>query len=199
MKYYCFLFCWLWFSVCSKAQLDTIQCELTKLNLEALDSHEQMGDTISTPNALRWMKDREKSSYLEAIFAILKQGDDFFLIKDNDQQLILGMVDNEVEYIGIYAISIDKKQCQILRRVLIAEETYSENAFKEAYTIVTGDSSFKTYRRDGSREIEKGSRNWLLGTQIKEIEITSTGTFSEHIKHDSLSSKSASYYPGTNN
>ena len=109
-------------------------CWLTSKTLQ-LPTIQDLGDTLSVANVSDWFYKNPVSSLDKELQKIINRGSKFFLIYQTKTFVTIGFLEDEGEYVAVYAYSISKEDCKIISKEILAEETAWENGFTSTYTL----------------------------------------------------------------
>jgi len=118
------------------------QCWLTAKTLQLPTFSQAKIDTLSIANVSLWLANKPINTVDKEIQKIIKRGSKFFLIKQTKTFVTLGFLEDEGEYVAVYAYSISKNDCSIISKELLAEETAWENAFSTIFIYLKSSNHF---------------------------------------------------------
>jgi hypothetical protein len=113
---------------------------------------ESLGDTLKIKNVYDWITSFQPEYDETEIRNIIGRGGKYFHLGGNDIFEIIGFLEDEGEYVGVYIYSIDKMTCEILGRAIIAEETFWKNGYNESFAIIETDFTLKKIKRVGTKD-----------------------------------------------
>lgn len=137
-----------------------------------IDFHTEFGDTISTKNISRRLSNLT-TPVNRAIRRIIKRGDIFFKISETNRVITVGVLEDEGEYLGVYAYAVDRQTCEILGHVQLAAETAWEHGYRNMFSIFQDEKTLV-------RIDEAGSKNWGDYKQWKRGTTTTLISFEEN-------------------
>jgi len=159
-------------------------CWLTSKTLQ-LPTIQDLGDTLSVANVSDWFYKNPVSSLDKELQKIINRGSKFFLIYQTKTFVTIGFLEDEGEYVAVYAYSISKEDCKIISKEILAEETAWENGFTSTYTLFQlgympsrisykGSKSYQFYRnwqtsKTSEELLLKKDGNWQIGTKQEHV------------------------------
>ena len=138
------------------------------------DIRAAIGDTISIEKVATWTLTLDRTIEDKAIREVTNQGDKFFKLKETNQFIAVGFLEDEGEYMHIYAYSINKETCEVLGKVQLAEETVWEHGYKDASSVFQDEISLIRSKNTGARDWGDYSQ-WSRDTMITIIEFDGDG------------------------
>lgn len=135
-----------------------IDCFLQETEFDLPNIKEALGDTLKIKNVYDWVSSFEPEYDESEIRKIIGRGRKYFYFGGNDIFEIVGFLGDEGEYLGIYIFSIGKENCQILDEEIIAETTAWENGYKESFSIIEKNFTFKKIKKVGSKDWGDGTK-----------------------------------------
>ncbi|GJM36324.1 MAG: hypothetical protein DHS20C18_53250 [Saprospiraceae bacterium] len=156
----------------NKKQLkeNSLKCIFARIKGLLPQIRESIGDTININKTNAWISNLGVTDGDKEVRKVLNKGEKFFQINETEKYITIGFLEDEGEYLGIYAYSINKENCEIIGEVLLAEATGWENGYKETYSIIKDNFSIR-------REKKVGTKDWGDHTKWAKDTIISMITF----------------------
>lgn len=130
----------------------TDDCFFQKKTFDLPNISETLGDTLKIQSVYDWLVSFEPDYDESEIRKIVGRGGKYFQLSGNDLFEIIGWLEDEGEYLSVHIYSIDKENCEILGKEIIAETTAWENGYKESFSILEADFTIKKIKRVGFKD-----------------------------------------------
>ena len=153
----------------------SIKCLLNEKEIVLPKIREEIGDTINIKYVYNWQLSLERKDEDKELSKIINRGGKFFQINQSENSIQIGFLEDEGEYLGIYVYSVNKKNCEIIGKELIAETTAWENGYKETFSIIKDDNRIKREKKTGAKDWGDGTK-WMIDTIITMITFDEMGT-----------------------
>jgi len=129
-----------------------------------------IGDTINVQKITDWHYNSEITDKDNEIRKLIKQGRKFFQIGEDEKFIKVGLLDDEN---SIYIYIIEKENCNIFGKELIARETGWEHGYTKTYSIIENDSTLRRIQQTGARDWGDYTK-WKRDTIIELINFDGT-------------------------
>lgn len=152
----------------------TENCVFNHRNFFLPKIRKAIGDTINIQNVYDWIFTLKPTDKEKEIKKVTKRGNNFFQINETENFITIGCLEDEGEYLAIRAFSINKKNCEILGKELLAETTDWENGYKETFSIFRDDLIIIREKRTGTKDWGDYTK-WKRDTLITKISFDQKG------------------------
>lgn len=164
-------------------------CWLTAKTLELPNINYALGDTLSVANVSKWLAKKPISTIDKEIQKIINRGSKYFVIYQTNAFITIGFLEDEGDFLVVYAYSISKKDCRIISKEILAEELSWKSTFTSTFTLFQqgyipirirykGSQSYKAYNKSyyswktnktSVKMLLKNDGNWQIETAQAQI------------------------------
>lgn len=151
-------------------------CWLTSKTLKLPTISQDIGDTLSIASVSHWVSKNPINAVDKEIQKIINRGLKYFLINQTRTFITVGFLEDEGEYLAVYAYTINKSNCKVISIEILAEETAWENGFTSTYTHFEKGHIPKRISYQGAQQNEY-YHNWYANKTSEELLLKNDGNW----------------------